>query len=617
MSNMGHLSEFFDCTRGVHQGCPIAPYLFLVVAQFLFQLIQRNGHIRGITIGDSIELKSLQYADDTKMTLLQDPYSICHLLLELQYFREKTGLSANLQKTEYLLVGDAILSQDLPFTKVESTKILGTWVTAAGRDHCREWEGCVAKAKERIDLWSLRTFSLLGNVLLVNSLIGSLFVYLMYNSMPMPANIRKELQNLIDQRVTKNKSGRIRALLHGPKCHGGAALVDLHKREKAIKLSWVHTLLTNSVLEALNCDLFPEIGDSFWECNLAVADCFLFFKPSFWRVVVEYWCELHFRCKSGEPAPLDEWLWFNSDIRIGGAPVFWVGWWRRGIRYVRDLLKWCNSCLCFKTLSEFSQEFDLGEATIFVQFHALTSSLKRTYKMCEITQGDFEHESLEVEGLTREVLDGTLTVRSIYQKLISNEDLLISTAIQIRDSFGVDVYDDDLIRSISGVYMLTNCVRLRSFHFLFMYQMLYFNDRLFHMKVVSSSDCTFCDDAIERFAHLFWECPVTRDFYAQVWLMMKLPLSTMSARTVLLNEFQTQELPTLFRFFVLLAKYFVYQSRLRKRKPRLKQFENFIIDIYKTESAIASASERTEKHYKKWDCALFDLPLYSRIHGCS
>ena len=61
---VGVLSEFFPIERGCKQGDPIAPYLFLLCAQVLYEMIQSNTMVKGIKIGQE-EIKISQFADDT------------------------------------------------------------------------------------------------------------------------------------------------------------------------------------------------------------------------------------------------------------------------------------------------------------------------------------------------------------------------------------------------------------------------------------------------------------------------------------------------------------------------------------------------------------------------
>ena len=68
VQNMGHFSDWIACRRGVHQGCPIAPYLFLVVSQMLNEIIHKNAHVEGLEWG-GFHYKIFQYADDTEFIL--------------------------------------------------------------------------------------------------------------------------------------------------------------------------------------------------------------------------------------------------------------------------------------------------------------------------------------------------------------------------------------------------------------------------------------------------------------------------------------------------------------------------------------------------------------------
>lgn len=90
VTNNGFSSEFFQLSRGVRQGCPMSPYLFILCVELLAIAIRENDHIQGITLG-GITCKVSQLADDTSC-FVKDIASAKELLRVLGNFGQCSGL---------------------------------------------------------------------------------------------------------------------------------------------------------------------------------------------------------------------------------------------------------------------------------------------------------------------------------------------------------------------------------------------------------------------------------------------------------------------------------------------------------------------------------------------
>ena len=64
VSNYGNLTRPLNMERGIFQGCPISPYLFLLVIESMALAIRQNPNIQGIPVAEN-ELKISLLADDS------------------------------------------------------------------------------------------------------------------------------------------------------------------------------------------------------------------------------------------------------------------------------------------------------------------------------------------------------------------------------------------------------------------------------------------------------------------------------------------------------------------------------------------------------------------------
>ena len=125
--NIGFTTAPFMLGRGVRQGDPLSPYLFIIALETLVIKIRSDNSINGFRIGGELTKLSL-FADDMTC-FLHDKESFSFLLATLESFGLCSGLRVNHGKTEMLALGSNNLEEkDLNNYKIcDSIKILGVY----------------------------------------------------------------------------------------------------------------------------------------------------------------------------------------------------------------------------------------------------------------------------------------------------------------------------------------------------------------------------------------------------------------------------------------------------------------------------------------------------------
>jgi len=121
----GSPSKPFKMGRGIRQGDPLSPFLFVLMAEVLNKMMQRaisSGLLRGILVGNGeMQISHLQFADDTLIFCeAEEQYvrAVKGIFLTYQAF---SGLCVNYKKSTLVVLGKEAAWID----KIE--ELLGTW----------------------------------------------------------------------------------------------------------------------------------------------------------------------------------------------------------------------------------------------------------------------------------------------------------------------------------------------------------------------------------------------------------------------------------------------------------------------------------------------------------
>jgi len=205
--NNGTTSKYFDIERGVRQGDPLSPYLFILCIEILACYIRQNDHIHGIEFQNHC-VPILQYADDTS-GLLRDLDSAKHFFKTLEIFGLFSGLKLNRAKTEGMWLGSLRNNRLAPLGiswSKDYVKILGIYASYDPEISTRmNFEGKIAKAKSILRMWMGRNLTLAGRIQIVKSFIMSQFLY-QGSVIEVPQKVRKEIEKMIFQFIWSYKT---------------------------------------------------------------------------------------------------------------------------------------------------------------------------------------------------------------------------------------------------------------------------------------------------------------------------------------------------------------------------------------------------------------------------
>ncbi|KAL9967304.1 hypothetical protein ACROYT_G025504 [Oculina patagonica] len=351
IQNNGWVSEHFILGRGVRQGCPMSPYLFIIAAEILANFIRRDKDIKGFETNE-VEHKLSQYADDTTLILDGSEGSFLRAVAVLDGFHIISGLKVNYEKTKVLWVGSAKEREPIKCDKSEISWVkgkvfaLGIWFATDRKTMLRcNYEVRIKKIESVIESWQFRRLSLIGKITIIKSLLVSQLVYILT---PLTTSVEalQKVNKMFFDFLWDGKGDKVkRIFITKDYKEGGLKMIDINKFNQSLKVSWIQKYLdpTNDgkwkfVFED---SLKKHGGRDIFTCNLHKDDIpTLGVCNPFVQEVLEAWAELHFTDVTDitDVNVGDQIIWYNSLIRINDRPVFHKHWFNHGICKISHLL---------------------------------------------------------------------------------------------------------------------------------------------------------------------------------------------------------------------------------------------------------------------------------------
>ncbi|GJY07726.1 RNA-directed DNA polymerase, eukaryota [Tanacetum coccineum] len=248
----GSPSSEFKFHKGLKQGDPLSPFLFILVMESLhisFNNILNSGLYKGIRIDESLTLSHLFYADDAVFIGKWDKANVITIVNMLKCFYLASGLKINIQKSKIMGIGTSQEEVDVAANVIGCNTFsspfnyLGVKVGSSS-SRSNFWDEVIAKLSSCLSKWKIKMLSIGGRFTLNKDVLSSLPIYLMsiYKTpvgvLRKMESIRRRFFNGAD--INENKMSMIgweKIMVSRKK--GGLGISSFFAQNRALLFKWI------------------------------------------------------------------------------------------------------------------------------------------------------------------------------------------------------------------------------------------------------------------------------------------------------------------------------------------------------------------------------------------
>ncbi|GJW63130.1 RNA-directed DNA polymerase, eukaryota, reverse transcriptase zinc-binding domain protein [Tanacetum coccineum] len=255
----GSTTEEFQFYKGLKQGDPLSPFLFILVMESLhlsFKRVEDAGMFNGIKINSSMTLSHMFYADDAIFMGQWSKRNIDTLMYMLKCFERASGLSINLSKSK--LMGLAVSIEKVEeVTRHIGCGILNTPFSFLGSkvggcmSRIKSWDEVIDKMVNRLSKWKMKTLSIGGRLTLLKAVFGSMPIYHM-SIFKVPMLVLQRMESIRCHFFNGNDLDSKRSIwvswnkVLTSKEKGGLGVSSLFALNRALMFKWVWRFFNQS-----------------------------------------------------------------------------------------------------------------------------------------------------------------------------------------------------------------------------------------------------------------------------------------------------------------------------------------------------------------------------------
>ena len=242
----GYTSRHFKPSRGVRQGCPLSPLLYVLTMEVLAVNIRAHPAIKGLMLPRApapLPVLSL-YADDTSVISSSDAATAA-VFDTYALFEAGSGAKLNMDKCKGLWLGAWRGRLDAPVPIEWSSsklKVLGVFIGNDDVDTAN-WRPRIEAVENCLSSWRSRSLSYGGKALVVNALALSRIWYVA-SLVHMPSWVLAELNSAIFKFFWSGKRDLVaRDVVIHDHTKGGFNMVSIAFKVNALLVQWIRRYL--------------------------------------------------------------------------------------------------------------------------------------------------------------------------------------------------------------------------------------------------------------------------------------------------------------------------------------------------------------------------------------
>jgi len=606
--NNGWKGESIMINRGIKQGCPLSPYLFLLAIELLTKAIKNSNDIKGLSIGQFYSKLSL-FADDTCLTLQYDEKSLKTAFSILTNFQAASGLKLNIDKTEILKIGpisrtgETLCPEFNICWKNNFVRLLGVYICNDVLDiYEKNYVNKCDISNSVVNIWRQRNLTLYGKTLVVKSFILSQWMYPLTVLPVLGFDLDKTLNNILFSFLWNSKPDKIkRKTICSDFKQGGIRFPNISHYLRSTKLSWWKRVFSSDELCHIVTYFFAPLkclNKDVLHCNLSKDDLHYYVQKNTHTIVYEMLYYLYegrymkWNCTTNFK---DEIIWLNSCIRINNMPIINNKCIQRGVLKVSDLM---IDGIMFVTFDEFVLKY--GNVINFMEFNSIVSAINAGIRVANASNAQLLYNPLNTDML----ISCKKPQKYAYNYMCNlNADNILSDLCVKWNNVLMpfqDMNEPLLSKHFINIGKITVSVRHRNFIYKYLHMKLYLNPVLQTMNIKDTDKCSFCDINVESINHLFYDCRYSMELWAYIKMFcynrFKYELDV-SNPTILMPSVSFSPVIQLIMFVTI---YYIYTCRIQSVRPVKTLLVRQIHMIEAMELEISKANNKYHVHKNKW-----------------